>query len=137
MNPKNVGEIKNADGVGVAGSLVCGDMMTLYIKVRNEEIIDIKFQTIGCAAAIATSSAVTEIAKNKTIKQALEITNKKIVNDLGGLPVPKIHCSLLAVDALKEAIYDYMEKNNIKIPEQLKKEHSRIKKERESVEENI
>ena len=104
MNPKNVGEIKKADGVGVAGSLVCGDMMQLFIKVKGNKIVDIKFQTLGCVAAIATSSVVTEIAKNKTIKEALRITNKQIVKSLGGLPVPKIHCSLLAVDALKEMV---------------------------------
>lgn len=109
--PHNYGSIKNADGVGKAGNPICGDEMYLYIKVGKGEVIeDIRFETIGCAAAIAVSSIVTDLAKGKTIKQALKINNKKIVKSLGGLPVHKFHCSLLAIDALRAAINDYLSK---------------------------
>jgi len=133
-NPHNYGEIKNPDGLGKVGNLVCGDVMYLYIKVgknrKKEEIIkDIKFETFGCVAAISTSSVVTDLAKGKTLEEAIEINNNKIVKSLGGLPPIKIHCSLLAVDALAEAIYDYLSKNKKPIPEKLKKVHQRIKKE--------
>jgi len=109
-NPKNIGEIKNADGVGEVGNLRCGDVMKISIKVEKNVIKDIKFKTFGCVAAISTSSILTEIVKGKTIKQAKAITKDDIVKELGGLPNVKIHCSLLAIDALKAAIKDY-EKN--------------------------
>ena len=111
-NPHNYGRIKNADGIGKVGNPVCGDVMWLYIKVaqnkKNEEIIkDIKFETFGCVAAISTSSIITDLVKGKTIKEALKVTKDNIVESLGGLPKIKYHCSVLAVDALKEAIKDY------------------------------
>ena len=113
--PKNLGKIKNADGVGKVGNIACGDMMYLYIKIgksKGKEIItNAKFQTFGCVAAIATSSAVTDLAKGKTLKEALNIDNKKIVASLGGLPNLKLHCSVLGADALKKAINDYLAKN--------------------------
>jgi len=110
-NPHNYGRIKNASGVGKVGNPVCGDVMWLYIKVDKNEIIkDIKFETFGCVAAISTSSIITDLVKGKTIKQALKITKDNIVKSLGGLPKIKYHCSILAVDALKEAIKDYESK---------------------------
>jgi len=140
LKPKNVGEIKDADGIGEAGNVVCGDLMRIYIKVGENKkgktiIKDIKFKTLGCVAAIATSSKVSELAKGKTIEGALKITNKEVAESLGGLPPVKIHCSLLAVDALREAIYDYLKKNNLPIPPELEEDHKRIVKEREMVEE--
>jgi len=109
-NPRNVGEIKDADGVGHVGNPVCGDIMELYIKVRDKRIVDAKFKTFGCGAAIATSSMVTEMVKGKTIDEALKVTNKAVTEALGGLPAIKMHCSLLAEDALKAAIDDYLKK---------------------------
>lgn len=109
-NPRNMGEIKDADGFGKVGNPKCGDVMAIYIKVKDERIIDIKFKTFGCTAAIATSSILTEIVKGKTIKEALKITRDDVANELGGLPAIKIHCSNLAADALKEAIKDYRKK---------------------------
>ena len=127
LHPKNVGEIKNADGVGKIGNLICGDIMYVYIKVSKkgkEEIIsDIKFKTLGCCAAIATSSVVTELAKGKTLKEAMKISNKDVVKFLGGLPPIKHHCSLLAEEALGEAIYDYLKKNKRQIPKELEQKH--------------
>jgi len=120
-NPHNYGRIKNPDGIGKVGNLRCGDIMYLYIKVEKEKIKDIKFETFGCAAAISTSSVVTDLAKGKTISQALKIKNQDVIDKLGGLPMIKIHCSLLAINALKEAIYDYLSKNKKPIPEKLKK----------------
>jgi nitrogen fixation NifU-like protein len=118
-NPKNKGRIENADGIGKVGNPVCGDVMWIYIKVgkneKEEEIIeDIKFETFGCAAAIATSSVVTELAKGKTLKEAEKISNKDVVEFLGGLPPIKKHCSLLAEEGLKAAIEDYYRKNERK-----------------------
>lgn len=141
-NPKNLGKIKNPDGVGKVGNLICGDQMHLYIKVgkndRGEEMLeDIKFETLGCVAAIATSSVITEIAKGKTIKEALDLNKKEIVDKLGGLPAVKIHCSILAIDALSEAIYDYFVKNKREIPEKLKKRHERIEREKKIIEEKF
>lgn len=110
-NPKNMGEIKGADGVATVGNRVCGDVMRLYLKVgkkKGEEVIEeIKFQTLGCAAAIATSSILTEMVKGKSLKEALAVKNEAIVRELGGLPKVKTHCSLLAVEALQKAIADY------------------------------
>ena len=109
-NPHNVGKIENADGVGTVGNRACGDVMKLYIKVEDNKIVDIKFETMGCAAAIATSSIITDLAKGKTIEEALKITKDNIVEELEGLPPVKVHCSLLAIDALRAAIKDYQEK---------------------------
>jgi len=111
-NPHNYGKIKNPDGIGKVGNPVCGDVMWLYIKVgknkKGQELIkDIKFETFGCVAAISTSSIITDLVKGKTIKEALKITKDKVIESLGGLPKIKYHCSVLAVDALKEAIKDY------------------------------
>ncbi|MCW4035712.1 MAG: Fe-S cluster assembly scaffold protein NifU [Candidatus Bathyarchaeota archaeon] len=106
-NPRNVGEIEDADGVGTVGNPVCGDMMSIYIKVENDRIKDIKFKTFGCGAAIATTSMTTELAKGKTLDEALKITREDVADELGGLPPVKMHCSNLAADALHEAINDY------------------------------
>lgn len=109
-NPRNVGEIPDADGIGNVGNPVCGDIMRLYIKVENDRITDAKFKTFGCGAAIATSSMVTEIVKGKTIDEALKISNRAVAEALGGLPKVKMHCSVLAEEALKSAIDDYLKK---------------------------
>lgn len=111
MNPRNVGEIENPDGSGTYGSPVCGDMMMITIKVENDVIKDAKFKTFGCGSAIASSSMATEMIIGKTIEEALAITNKEIVDRLGGLPPIKLHCSVLADHAIKCAIYDYAQKN--------------------------
>ena len=114
-NPRNVGEISNADGIGEVGNAKCGDIMRIYLKVNDDEIIeDVKFKTFGCGAAIATSSMVTELVKGKTLKEALDISNKAVAEALGGLPPAKMHCSNLAADALHEAIKDYIEKHGAK-----------------------
>jgi len=110
-NPRNVGEIKDADGVGTVGNSVCGDVMNIFIKVKDERITDIKFKTFGCAAAIASSSITTEIVKGKTLDEAMKLTRDDVANELGGLPAVKMHCSNLASDALREAIKDYRKKN--------------------------
>ncbi len=109
-NPRNVGEIENPDGIGHVGNPVCGDIMELYIKVNNGIIVDAKFKTFGCGAAIATSSMVTELVKGKSIEEALEISNRAVAEALGGLPPIKMHCSVLAEEALKSAIDDYLAK---------------------------
>ncbi|MDD5290883.1 MAG: iron-sulfur cluster assembly scaffold protein [Patescibacteria group bacterium] len=106
-NPHNQGVIKNADAVGKVGNPTCGDVMKIYIKVKDNKIKNIKFETLGCAAAIAVSSALTDMVKGKTIEEALKVTKDKIVKDLGGLPPVKIHCSMLGVEALHEAIKNY------------------------------
>lgn len=106
-NPKNIGKIKNPDGVGKVGNPVCGDVMHIYIKVKDNKIADIKFKTFGCIAAISTSSMLTELAKGKTLEQAEKITNQDVAKKLGGLPPIKMHCSVLAQQALKAAIEDY------------------------------
>jgi nitrogen fixation NifU-like protein len=135
MNPKNAGKIKNANGIGKVGNIQCGDIMHIFIRIgknktkgKKEYIKEIKFQTLGCPAAIATSSMITELAKNKTLNEAMKITNKKVVKKLGGLPPIKYHCSLLAEEALGEAIYDYLKKQKRKIPSILKKRHMHILK---------
>jgi nitrogen fixation NifU-like protein len=107
-NPRNVGEMENPDGVGRVGDPVCGDVMELYIKVNDGTIVDAKFKTFGCAAAIATSSMVTEMVKGKRVEEALKISNQAVVEALDGLPPAKVHCSVLAEDALKSAIEDYL-----------------------------
>lgn len=109
-NPRNVGEIPDASGVGEVGNPVCGDIMKMYLKIENEIIIDVKFKTFGCGAAIATSSVSTELIKGKTVEDALKLTNKEVVNELGGLPPVKLHCSVLAEEAIKSAIADYYRK---------------------------
>ncbi|MBE3138467.1 MAG: Fe-S cluster assembly scaffold protein NifU [Actinobacteria bacterium] len=111
MNPQNVGDIKDADGIGEVGNPVCGDMMTFYIKVKDNKLEDVKFKTFGCGAAIAVSSMVSQIAKGKTLEEALKITNKDVAEELGGLPKNKMHCSNLGADALHAAIKDYMKKH--------------------------
>lgn len=113
-NPRNVGEIENPDGIGHVGNPVCGDIMELYIKVENDIITDAKFKTFGCGAAIATSSMVTELVKGKTVDEALKISNRAVAEALGGLPPIKMHCSLLAEEALKGAINDYLKKKKQK-----------------------
>ena len=109
-NPRNMGEIKDADGYGKVGNPVCGDVMAIYIKVKDDKIKDIKFKTFGCTAAIATSSVLTEMVKGKTIDEALKITRDDVAKELGGLPAIKMHCSNLAAEALKEAIKNYRSK---------------------------
>lgn len=110
MNPHNVGELENADGVGTYGSPVCGDMMQISIKVEDNKITDAKFKTFGCGSAIASSSVATDMIIGMTVDEALELTNKQIINELGGLPAVKVHCSVLADHAIKSAIYDYAQK---------------------------
>lgn len=109
-NPRNMGEIPDADGVGTVGNPVCGDLMTFYIKVKDNRIEDVKFKTYGCGAAIATSSMTTELAKGKTLEEALKISRASVADSLGGLPPVKMHCSNLAADALHAAIEDYQKK---------------------------
>lgn len=113
-NPKNVGEIEDANGVGTVGNAKCGDIMKMYLKIDENEIItDVKFKTFGCGAAIATSSMATEMIKGKSINEALTLTNKAVVEALGGLPAVKIHCSVLAEEAVKSAIADYYKRQGI------------------------
>lgn len=114
MNPRNVGEIKNADGVGTVGNPVCGDIMKMYLKIKNNIIKDAKFKTFGCGAAIATSSMATELIIGKTIEEALDITNSTVAEALDGLPPIKMHCSNLAQQAIKAAIDDYKKRNSKK-----------------------
>ncbi len=128
QNPHNYGKIDKADGIGEVGNIVCGDVMHLYIKVKDDVIKDVKYETFGCAAAIATSSVVTDLAKGKKISEALKMTNASILKELGGLPPIKVHCSLLAVDALNEAIYDYYKKIKKPIPQFLEEKHKTILK---------
>jgi nitrogen fixation NifU-like protein len=113
-NPRNMGEIPDADGVGTVGNPVCGDLMTIYIKVKDNRIADIKFKTFGCGAAIATSSMITELAKGKTLEEAMKITRGDVAESLGGLPPIKMHCSNLAADGLHAAIEDYLKKREAK-----------------------
>ena len=114
-NPRNVGELENPDGTGHVGNPVCGDIMELYIRVNDNVITDARFKTFGCGAAIATSSMVTELVKGKSIEEALEISNRAVAEALGGLPPVKIHCSVLAEEALKSAIDDYLSKSKRRI----------------------
>jgi len=114
FKPRNVGEIPDADGVGTVGNPICGDMMSIYIKVEDGRIADIKFKTFGCGAAIATSSMVTELAKGKTLEEAMKITRDAVAEELGGLPPIKMHCSNLAADALHRAIEDYLKRSKEK-----------------------
>ena len=115
-NPRNVGEIENASGCGTVGNAVCGDIMRIYLDIDDSGVIrDAKFKTFGCGAAIATSSMATELVKGKTVQEALEITNKAVMETLDGLPPVKVHCSLLAEEAIHAALWDYAEKKGIKI----------------------
>lgn len=113
MNPRNVGEIENADGIGEVGNARCGDIMKMYLKIENNIITDVKFETFGCGSAIASSSMATEMIKGKTIEEALAVTNKQVVDALGGLPAHKLHCSVLAEESIKSAVKDYYDKNGI------------------------
>lgn len=113
-NPRNVGEIKDANGIGEVGNAKCGDIMKIYLKVEDDIIKDVKFKTFGCGAAIATSSMVTEMVTGKTLDEALKVTNQAVAEALGGLPPVKMHCSNLAADAMHEAIKDYIDRKNKK-----------------------
>lgn len=115
MNPRNVGEIEDASGVGTVGNAKCGDIMKVYLKIENDVVVDAKFKTFGCGAAVATSSMATELIKGRTIQEALQITNKAVMEALDGLPPVKVHCSCLAEEALHAALWDYAQKNNIVI----------------------
>jgi len=117
MNPRNMGEMENPDGIGVVGNPVCGDVMKIFIRVADGRITDIKFQTFGCAAAIATSSMITEMARNRTIDEALEISRDDVASELDGLPKVKMHCSNLAADGLKAAIEDWRKRMSGEVPE--------------------
>ena len=114
-NPRNVGEIKEPSGVGEVGNPRCGDIMRMYIKVKDDVITDVTFKTFGCGAAVATSSMATEMVKGKTIEEAMQITNKAVMEALDGLPPVKVHCSLLAEEAIHAALWDYAEKHHIEI----------------------
>jgi len=133
--PHNYGKMKNPDGIGKVGNIVCGDLMELYIKVaknkKGQEIIkDIKFSTYGCLAAIASSSMLTDLVKGKTLKEAIDFDRQEIVKGLGSLPPIKIHCSVLAGDALLEAIYNYLSENKKPIPEKLTQRHQQLQKDK-------
>ena len=112
-HPRNVGEIPDADGVGEVGNAKCGDIMKMYLKIKDDRIEDVKFETFGCGSAIASSSMATELIKGKTIEEALAVTNKQVVDALGGLPAYKLHCSVLAEESIKAAVKDYYDRNNI------------------------
>ena len=112
-HPRNVGEIPDASGVGEVGNAKCGDMMKMYLKIKDDRIEDAKFETFGCGSAIASSSMATELIKGKTVDEALAVTNKRVVDALGGLPAYKLHCSVLAEESIKAAVKDYYERNNI------------------------
>jgi len=136
--PHNYGKMENPDGVGKVGNPICGDVMWLYIKIgknkKGKEIIkDIKFETFGCVAAISTSSVITDLAKGKILEEAMEIDKNKVLKSLGGLPPIKVHCSMLATEALSEAIYDYLSKNKRPIPEKLQEKHKKTEKERKEI----
>ena len=113
MHPRNVGEIENPDGVGQVGNAKCGDIMKMYLKIKDGVIEDVKFETFGCGSAIASSSMATELIKGKTIEEALAVTNKQVVDALGGLPAYKLHCSVLAEESIKAAVKNYYDRNNI------------------------
>ena len=112
-HPRNVGEIPNASGVGEVGNAKCGDIMKMYLKIKDDRIEDAKFETFGCGSAIASSSMATELIKGKTVDEALAVTNKQVVDALGGLPAYKLHCSVLAEESIKAAVKDYYDRNNI------------------------
>lgn len=140
-NPHNMGRMKTPDGIGKVGNPICGDVMWLYIKVKEDKktkkkkISDIKFETFGCVAAISTSSMITDLAKGKTLEEAMKISREDVAKSLGGLPPIKIHCSVLASDALNEAIFDYYSKNKLPIPEELARRHEKIQQTLKTIEE--
>ncbi len=113
MHPRNVGVIENADGIGEVGNAKCGDIMKIYLKIENDIIVDVKFETFGCGSAIASSSMATEMIMGKSIHEAMELTNKAVAQALDGLPAHKLHCSVLAEEAIKNALKDYFDRNNI------------------------
>ena len=113
MNPRNVGSIENADGIGEVGNAKCGDIMKIYLKIENDILVDVKFETFGCGSAIASSSMATEMIIGKSIHEALALTNQAVCEALDGLPAHKVHCSVLAEEAIKNALKDYFDKNNI------------------------
>lgn len=113
MNPRNVGSLENANGIGEVGNAKCGDIMKMYLSIKDNVIEDVRFETFGCGSAIASSSMATEMIKGKTVEQALAITNKEVVDALGGLPAHKLHCSVLAEEAIKSAVKDYYDRNGI------------------------
>ena len=124
QHPRNVGEIENADGIGEVGNAKCGDIMKMYLKIENNIIVDVKFKTFGCGSAIATSSMATEMIKGKSVDEALSLSNKAVVEALDGLPAHKIHCSVLAEEAVKAAVRDYYDKNGIEYdPEKFAQVH--------------
>ncbi len=139
QNPHNYGRMKNPDGIGKVGNIVCGDVMWLYIKIgkdkKGREIIkNVKFETFGCVAAISTSSIITDLVKGKTLREAMKINKEKVIKSLGGLPLIKLHCSVLAVDALSEAIYDFLSKKKKPIPKKIKERHQKIEMGKELIE---
>lgn len=119
MNPRNVGELDNANGVGEVGNAKCGDIMKIYLDIQGNVIQDVRFNTFGCGAAIATSSMATELIKGKTVEEAMELTNKAVVEALDGLPPVKLHCSVLAEEAVQAALRDYYERQGLPVPEKL------------------
>lgn len=137
-NPHNMGRMKDADAIGKVGNPICGDVMWLYIRVKEDKagkrrIKDISFETFGCVAAIATSSMITDLARGKTLEEAMQITREDVASSLGSLPPIKIHCSVLAADALQEAIYDYYVKHKLPIPKQLEEGHKRVQRHKEEI----
>ena len=134
-NPRNVGEIEDPSGVGTVGNAKCGDIMRIYLDIKDDVIKDAKFKTFGCGAAVATSSMATEMIIGKTVQEALQVTNKAVMEALDGLPPIKVHCSLLAEEAIHAALWDYAEKHNIKI-EGLEKPVNDISEKEEEVEED-
>jgi nitrogen fixation protein NifU and related proteins len=140
QKPHNYGRLKKYNGLGKVGNIVCGDVLWLYVNIdknkkKKEVIKDISYETYGCVAAISTSSAISDLAKGKTIKEALKINKEKVIKVLGDLPPIKIHCSLLAIDALWEALYDYLLKNKKTIPEKLEERHRKIENAKQVIEE--
>ena len=125
-NPRNVGIIENPDGVGEVGNTVCGDIMKMYLKIDNDVISDVKFETFGCGSAIASSSMATELIKGKPLAEAMELTNKAVAEALDGLPDYKMHCSVLAEEAIQAALIDYYTKKGLEMPEELKKAAARV-----------
>jgi nitrogen fixation NifU-like protein len=119
MHPRNVGTIENADGVGTVGNAKCGDIMKIYLKIENDTIVDVKFETFGCGSAIASSSMATEMIKGKPIAEAMKLTNAAVAEALDGLPLHKMHCSVLAEEAIKGALKDYYDRNNIPYDESM------------------
>ncbi|MBQ9890522.1 MAG: Fe-S cluster assembly scaffold protein NifU [Firmicutes bacterium] len=127
-NPRNVGVIENADGVGEVGNTVCGDIMKMYIKIDDGRISDVKFETFGCGSAIASSSMATEMIKGKPLDEAMQLTNKAVAEALDGLPAHKLHCSVLAEEAIQAALIDYYTRKGLELPEELKKAAERAAK---------